>query len=311
MAAGLDWEREGRDWPHREVSRFVVAAGMRWHVQRLARAAAPGTPAAAAPVALLLHGTGASTHSWRALMPLLAAPFDVIALDLPGHAFTAAPPAGALSRHYTLPGMAAAVADVMRLMGAAPGLIVGHSAGAAVAVRMALDGHAAPAGIVSLNGAFQPLPGLAAHVFSPVAKLAAVLPFGPALFAKRAADPAMLARLVAGTGSTLDAEGVAFYARLAGHAGHVGGALGMMANWDLRPLAQDLKRLVVPLALMVGSADRTISPEQAQWVHQLLPATSKVTAFAGLGHLAHEEQPARVANAIVAFARQIGLLPDA
>ena len=103
MAAALDWDRDGRDWPHRHASQFVRAAGMRWHVQRM------GLPAGTAPAALLLHGTGASTHSWRSLMPLLALHFDVLALDLPGHAFTSAPLAGPLSRHHSLPGMAAAV----------------------------------------------------------------------------------------------------------------------------------------------------------------------------------------------------------
>jgi magnesium chelatase accessory protein len=33
MADRPSWEREGRDWPHREASRFVTAGGLRWHVQ--------------------------------------------------------------------------------------------------------------------------------------------------------------------------------------------------------------------------------------------------------------------------------------
>lgn len=79
----MNWDHDGRDWPNREHSRFVEAAGLRWHVQQMGRG----------PVLLLLHGTGASTHSWRALMPLLAAEFTVVAPDLPGHGFTSAPPA--------------------------------------------------------------------------------------------------------------------------------------------------------------------------------------------------------------------------
>ena len=81
----LSWERDGRDWPNREASRFVEAGGLRWHVQQMGRG----------PVLLLLHGTGASTHSWRALLPLLAKSFTVVAPDLPGHGFTATPSGGA------------------------------------------------------------------------------------------------------------------------------------------------------------------------------------------------------------------------
>ena len=40
------------------------------------------------PDIVLLHGTGASTHSWRALIPLLAERYRVTAIDLPGHGFT-------------------------------------------------------------------------------------------------------------------------------------------------------------------------------------------------------------------------------
>ena len=78
----MDWARDGADWPHAAHSRFVEVAGQRWHVQLL-----PG-PAADAPVVLLVHGTGASTHSWRALMPLLARRAAVLAVDLPGHGFS-------------------------------------------------------------------------------------------------------------------------------------------------------------------------------------------------------------------------------
>jgi magnesium chelatase accessory protein len=93
------WERDGRDWPNREASRFVRAAGLRWHVQVMGQG----------PALLLAHGTAATTHSWRALAPLLATRFTVVAPDLPGHGFTEAPPAVSL----TVPGMACALAELL------------------------------------------------------------------------------------------------------------------------------------------------------------------------------------------------------
>jgi magnesium chelatase accessory protein len=85
------------DWPNRDGSSFVAAGGIHWHVQRL------GDPAR--PRLLLLHGTGAATHSFRDLAPLLANDFSVLALDLPGYGFTGQPTRAGL----TLPGMAASV----------------------------------------------------------------------------------------------------------------------------------------------------------------------------------------------------------
>ncbi|MCX7891323.1 MAG: alpha/beta fold hydrolase [Burkholderiales bacterium] len=287
------WELDGRDWPNREASRFVAAAGLRWHVQILGQG----------PVALLLHGTGAATHSWRGLAPALARHFTVVAPDLPGHGFTEAPP----PRGFTLPGMAAAVAALLHTVGLRPSLAIGHSAGAAILARMCLDGAIAPKLLVSLNGALLPLTGVPGRIFSPMARLLAATPLVPRVFAWRAADGGAVARLVAGTGSRLDREGIELYGRLIRRPGHVAGALAMMANWDLRPLVHDLPRLTVPLALIVAENDRTVPPAESRRVQRLVPA-ARLESLHGLGHLAHEERPEEVAALIVRLARGAGAL---
>ncbi len=63
----LDWDADGHDWPNRSASQFVHAGGLRWHVQRFGTELGSATPSI-----LLLHGTGASTHTWREVAPLLA-----------------------------------------------------------------------------------------------------------------------------------------------------------------------------------------------------------------------------------------------
>jgi magnesium chelatase accessory protein len=282
----LSWERDGRDWPNREASRFIDAGGLRMHVQQMG----------SGPVALLVHGTGASTHSWRDFSLALSKRFTVIAPDLPGHGFTGSAPVALLS----LPGMATAVARLMAAMHMAPVLVVGHSAGAAVMARMAIDQTIAPRALVSLNGALLPLRGVAGKVFSPLAKLAVQSTAVSRLFSWRAGQPGVMERLLADTGSKIDRRGIDLYARLARTQGHVAGTLQMMANWELEGLARDLPRLGVPLLLVVGSDDRTISSEDAFKVRDLVPG-SRVEYLRGLGHLAHEEQPAEVAAAVGRF----------
>ena len=109
------WDAEGRDWPNRGASRFVTAAGLTWHVQELGPEAAPAL--------LLVHGTGAATHSWRGLMPRLAEHFRVVAPDLPGHGFTDPLP----DRRLSLPGMAAAITELARAVGCAPAVEIGRA----------------------------------------------------------------------------------------------------------------------------------------------------------------------------------------
>jgi magnesium chelatase accessory protein len=294
MRQSLNWERYGHDWPNREASRFVRASGMQWHVQVMGEG----------PPLLLLHGTGASTHSWAELMPLLASDFTLVAPDLPGQGFTQAPPREFLS----LPGMARAITGLLHELGIAPEIAVGHSAGAAVAIQMTVSRQIAPRAIVSLNGALLPLGGMAGQFFAPLAKLLTAVPFVSDLFSRRARDPQAIERMIAQTGSTPGARSIELYRRLASNPAHVSAALGMMAHWDLRAFAAVLPRLKVPLTLVVGSQDRTIPPSQAEHVHELLPQSTIVT-LPGLGHLAHEERPEDCAAIIREAAREAGVLP--
>lgn len=293
MGAKLSWSVDGSDWPNREASRFVDAAGYRWHVQVMGEG----------PVALLAHGTGAATHSWRALMPLLAKHFTVVAPDMPGHGFTATPP----SHRLSLVSMARDMASLCKALGLMPQLAVGHSAGAAILARMSLDTLIAPKLIVSLNGAFLPFGGVAALILSPLAKVLTFNPLVPRMFAWRGSDPAAVHRLIEGTGSSIDRDGERFYGKLVANPKHVAAALQMMANWDLRPLVRDLPRLSSDLVLVAASNDRAVPPDVARSVRRLKPS-ARLQTLAGHGHLVHEEAPAKIAEIIIDAATEARLI---
>ncbi len=281
------WARAGADWPNRAASRFIRAGGITWHVQTLGEG----------PVAFLAHGTGASTHSWRGLAPLLARHFTVVAPDLPGHGFTSVPAGHRLS----LPAMARDLAGLAEALGLKPKLAIGHSAGAAILARACIDGALDPRGLVSLNGAFMPLGGSAGQMFAPLARLLVGLPILPDLFAWRASNPRVVDKLLSGTGSRLDSNGVALYTRLVQTPGHVPSALRMMASWDLEPLVRDLPRLRTQTLLVAAERDRAIPPADAARVAALVPG-ARVVSQSSLGHLSHEEDPAGTATLIGNFA---------
>ncbi|WP_066651853.1 MULTISPECIES: alpha/beta fold hydrolase BchO [Sphingomonas] len=282
-----EWEREGRDWPNREASRFVTVGRLRWHVQ----------VAGEGPVLLLLHGTGAATHSWRSLLPLLAERFTVVAPDLPGHGFTSGRPPGGLS----MTAMARAVSELLGALTVTPRLIIGHSAGVAVAVRMTLDGLATPTGIIGLNSALMPFPGIAARLFPTLARMLFVNPFAPHIFAGIARQQGEVGGfLKRSTGSRIDADGANLYQRLFATPAHCAGAITMMADWDLDSLNRDLPKLAVPLLLVHGESDAMIPPSSARDAAALVPG-ARVETLAGLGHLAHEEAPEQVAALIERF----------
>lgn len=274
MSSGLDWSKDGADWPNRQASSFVGAGGLTWHIQRMG----------SGPQLLLVHGTGASTHSWAGLMPLLATRYSILAMDIPGHGFTSLPESDRLS----LPGMAGAIGDLVAYLKFAPDIVVGHSAGAAILARMCLDGMIAPKGLLSINGALLPLSAWTFQFFAPLARLMFVNPVVPRFFSWIAESDKQVRDVIEGTGSKIDDRGLQLYGRLFQNTNHVTGALGMMANWDLPSLEKDLPKLKPRLHLIASGNDKAIPADDAFRVRDLVPG-SKVIFLADRGHLAHEE----------------------
>lgn len=244
---------------------------------------------------LLIHGAGGATQSFRHLFPLLAADCHVVAIDLPGQGFTQL---GARQRCGLDP-MAADLQALLRQEGIAPDLIVGHSAGAAIALRLVELGQAPAHGIVAINAALGNFKGVAGWLFPAMAKVLAATPFTADLFCATA-TPASVRRLIDGTGSRLDTAGNALYARLAKDTGHVGATLAMMSQWTLDPLLARLPDIDVPVVFVVGDNDRAVPPQTSLDAAARMPRAN-VVHLPGLGHLAHEEDAGAVA-AIIANA---------
>jgi magnesium chelatase accessory protein len=290
MSREVGWGRGGHDGPDHTGGRFATVGDQRWHLLDIGQG----------PSLLLLHGTGASAHSWDDLASLLARDFRVVAPDLPGHGSTEL----VSTSQVSLPGMARSTAALMQQLGVSPTLVVGHSAGAAIAARMCLDGAIEPKAVVSLNGALLPLRGIPGHLFAPAARLLASIPLVPGLFARRARNRRLVERMVRQTGSTLSSAGVDRYWRLLRSPRHVSAALQMMAHWDLESLARELRGLTCPIHLIACENDSAVPPTEARRVRALLPG-ARLRTIAGLGHLGHEEDPELFASVICSIAGEL------
>ena len=285
------WEEDGADWPHREASRFVNAAGYRWHVQEFG---ATPVDTGDLPTVLLLHGTGAATHSWAGLAPLIADRARVIALDFPGHGFTRS---DGRAPQVTIRHFAETTAALMTELRVRPSICIGHSAGAAVGLYMALFNLAPFAHFVSLNGALKPFPGAASVMFPAFAKLLFYNPFSASMLASGGRDPSRVRRLLEQTGSKVDERTVALYGRLLSRSDHVSGALAMMANWDLPGLWRAMPGLKVDALFIASERDSAVPPAGAEEAARRVKRGEAIM-LPGLGHLAHEEDPSAVLAAV-------------
>ncbi len=280
------------DWSGRTFSRFVEVDGIRWHIQQRG----------AGPVLLLIHGTGGSTHSWAACADALAATHTVLAVDLPGHGFTArtlagrrgAPPTDRpahadLDQGFALAGMARALGGLLRSLNLSPQLVAGHSAGVPILMQLALDGYIAPKRIVGFNPALVPPPQLYVTLLAPLLGLIVerdVVAQGGAWLARATG---LVELMLGSSGSTLTAEQLARYRWLLERPEHVHAALTMMSRWDLPQLLRDALALRVPLELIGGTRDRWVPPQALARIVERMPMARFETVEAG--HLIPDERP--------------------
>ncbi|MEL7218531.1 MAG: alpha/beta fold hydrolase BchO [Pseudomonadota bacterium] len=279
-----NWSSDGKDWPHREASTFWQVGSTVWHVQRR------GT----GPQVLLLHGTGAATHSWAPILDHFASRFDTISLDLPRHGFTQVRP----GFRPSLPNMSAEVAKLIREMALSPSMIVGHSAGAAVALHLTDQLETTPELLVSINGALEPFEGVMQFIAPIAAKAATLGGLAAWMVSRNSANVAGVRRLVTNIGSDPDLVDPLPYSVLLQKRAHIQGALQMMAQWDLRALMRAQANVRVPVLFLAGVEDQAV-PRAVSERAAGRTQNGTYLEFEALGHLAHEEAPDRVAAAIL------------
>jgi magnesium chelatase accessory protein len=285
----MDWARDLKDWPLSHLSHRIRHRPHDWHVQETGEG----------PTLLLLHGAGATTHSWRDVIPPLAARHHVVALDLPGHGFTRP---GSRTR-FGLTKTAEDIATLCDAQGWQPEGIIGHSAGGAVALDLATrltatDGS--PPRLVGINAALDRFEGVASWLFPALAKMLALNPLTSYAFAMGGARPDRARNVIGSTGSALSEESLSYYARLLSDRDHIDGTLQMMANWNTDALWQRMGDITAPCLLITGEKDKAVPPDVSVRAAQKLP-NAETRQLAGLGHLAHEEEPERVAKLILDF----------
>jgi pimeloyl-ACP methyl ester carboxylesterase len=98
------------------------------------------------PAVMLLHGVGGNLAHWERVAPLLHEQYRLVAIDLPSHGASTAPPV------YSFDHDLGAVDEVRRRLGLHRPALVGHSYGGMVAVALGARRPGAYRAVVNLDG---------------------------------------------------------------------------------------------------------------------------------------------------------------
>ena len=262
--------------PH--LRSIALATGGR--LQIAAQGCATGLPV------VMLHGITDSWRSFEPVLPHLPASLRVFAPSQRGHGDSGRP------GRYRLRDFAADVAMFIETLRLGPALVVGHSMGSAVAMRLAIDRPALVRGLV-LAGAFA---GFDHN--------AAVIDFHRSAI-EPLRDPVSHGFVVDWQCSTL-AEAVA------------PGFLDMVVRESLKlpaavwrdafaglfddDFAAQLHRIAAPTQLVWGTRD-SFCPRSDQDLLLRRIAGARLTVYEDAGHAVHWERPVRFADDIASFAR--------
>lgn len=247
---------------------------------------------------VLLHGTGASLHTWEGWVKALKADRRVITLDLPGFGLTGPFTGEWPADDYRGDTLARFVLELMDRLGVQRFVVGGNSLGGEVAWRMATLAPqrvdrlvlVAAAGPVSQPQALPP--GLM------LARVPVLARIGEHLL-PRSVVAASVAQ-VYGDPSRVTAAVVDRYFELTLREGNRRALAQRLAAWLPGQDEERIATLRQPTLILWGGRDRLIPPAVGQVFESRIPGSQRVV-FEDLGHVPQEEDPVRTVKPVREF----------
>ena len=252
------------------------------------------------PTLVLVPGVGHHWQAWRPVIDLLAAEHDVLSVDVPGFGGSPPLPGGASP---TIPALAAALREELAALGISRPHLAGNSMGGAIALELALDGHAASATALSPAGFWTD--GERRFCQASLRLLADLpRPLRPAVrrAVRRPAGRAALFAQLVGKPKRLPAHEAVAALDAAWASPSFGAALDAFTGYAVRarPIPSG-----VPVTVAWGARDRLLPPRrQAACARERLPGARHV--LLGTGHLPYSDDPQAVARTIAVTVREAG-----
>ena len=217
----------------------------------------------------------------------------MIRFDLPGFGLTGPSPSG----DYTLAAYSRFVVDVLEKLGIKQAILAGNSLGGAVAWKTAADYPDRVSKLILVDSAGYPYEPESIPIGFRLAQIRALAPLLQRLLPRSLIESSV--RNVYADPSKVTPELVDRYYELTLREGNRK-ALGDRFKAGNERFSSQIKQVKQPALVLWGAQDRLIPVAQAQLFAKDI-AGSQLQVFDGLGHVPHEEDPARTVAAARAF----------
>lgn len=263
-------------------SRYVNVDGMNVHYR----------DEGAGPPVILLHGTGASLHTWDVWAATLSRTHRVVRVDLPGFGLTGPDPRS----DYTIDGYVRFVAHVAARLGLDRFVLAGNSLGGNIAWAFAVAHPGEVRALVLIDAVGYPRTAPRPLEF----RLATLPVLGPLL---AHLDPRIMVekslRNAYGDPSRVTPALIERYDELTLRPGNRA-AFGARARVEYEDHTGDLRHLHLPVLVMWGAKDARVPVRDAHRFADDIPG-ARLIVYPELGHVPMEEDGERTVRDATAF----------
>jgi pimeloyl-ACP methyl ester carboxylesterase len=278
-------------WAPTPLSDFIEVRGQLVHIRD------EGPRGDAAPL-VLLHGTGASLHTWEGWVAALKKTRRVISFDLPGFGLTG-PFAGQYAADdYRGDTYARFVLDVMDALKVGRAVIGGTSLGGEIAWRAVSLAPQRFERLILVDAAGYALKPDDVPLGFRVASLPLVNRLAEHLLPRAVVVGSV--RSVYGDPSRVTEALVDRYFELTLREGNRHALATRLQQLEAGAHVERLKAITVPTLILWGGRDRLVPPAAAQQFARDIRG-AQLVMFDDLGHVPQEEDPARTVQAVLAF----------
>ncbi len=266
---------------------FLDIVGMKVHVRD------EGPRDDPSPI-VLIHGTSASLHTWEGWAQDLKARRRVIRFDLPGFGLTGPAPDG----RYTIESYVQFTTAVLDKLGVTRCTIGGNSLGGNVAWASALALRGRVEKLILVDAGGYPFVSTSVPLGFRVARLPVVNSLLGSLLSRRLIEASV--KNVYGDPGKVTPELVDRYYELTLREGNRRALAQRFKQSDFGAQAHRIRDLKLPTLILWGGRDRLIPPANAENFQRDIAGSERVM-FDDLGHVPHEEDPARTVAVVRRF----------